>query len=66
MANLKPEDVVCGGDEADGDWWCPKCQAFVSAEAVRFDETHASCGIHVAWVPIGEEPPAGEGEGDGG
>jgi hypothetical protein len=29
------------------DWYCPRCQAFVSAEAVTYEETHVVCGTTV-------------------
>lgn len=30
-----------------GDWYCPKCEAYLSGEQVTFEETHATCGTPV-------------------
>ena len=34
------------------DWYCPKCQSYVSSESVTFEETHQICNTNV----IIEEP----------
>lgn len=29
------------------DWYCPKCQSYVSSESVTFEETHQICNTNV-------------------
>lgn len=40
------------GEESKQDWYCPKCQSYVSSESVTFEETHQTCNTSV----IIEEP----------
>jgi hypothetical protein len=45
-------------DEAkssEGDWYCPKCQAYVLGSCVTFDEHHDTCGCPVVWHPASFE-----------
>jgi hypothetical protein len=35
------------GEEPKQDWYCPKCQSYVSSESVTFEETHQTCNTSV-------------------
>ena len=34
-------------EEPKQDWYCPKCQSYVSSESVTFEETHQLCNTGV-------------------
>jgi hypothetical protein len=34
-------------EEPKQDWYCPKCQSYVSSESVTFEETHQLCNTSV-------------------
>ena len=45
-----------GKEEPKQDWYCPKCDSYVSAESVTFEETHQICNTSV----IDKEEPKQE------
>lgn len=48
-----------GGDQVSNSyWWCPTCQAFVSAQAVTNNEQHDLCGTYLG--DCQDEPPERE------
>jgi hypothetical protein len=44
---MKKEDEEEKEATADGDWWCPKCQSYVSGETVTYEEFHEPCGAYL-------------------
>jgi hypothetical protein len=44
--------IIIPQEEPKQDWYCPKCQSYVSSESVTFEETHQTCNTSV----IIEEP----------
>ena len=44
--------LIIPQEEPKQDWYCPKCQSYVSSESVTFEETHQTCNTSV----IIEEP----------
>lgn len=45
--------------ESSGDWWCPRCQDYLSGGLVTFEEVHEGCGCPVIWVEAGKCPWCG-------
>jgi hypothetical protein len=44
--------IIIPKEEPKQDWYCPKCQSYVSSESVTFEETHQICNTSV----VIEEP----------
>ena len=36
------------------DWFCPKCNSYVSSESVTFEETHQICKTEVILEPLNQ------------
>ena len=36
------------------DWFCPKCNSYVSSESVTFEETHQICNTGVILEPLNQ------------
>jgi hypothetical protein len=39
--------IIIPKEEPKQDWYCPKCQSYVSSESVTFEETHQICNTSV-------------------
>jgi hypothetical protein len=39
--------IIIPQEEPKQDWYCPKCQSYVSSESVTFEETHQICNTSV-------------------
>jgi hypothetical protein len=39
--------IIIPQEEPKQDWYCPKCQSYVSSESVTFEETHQTCNTSV-------------------
>ena len=48
--------IIIPKEEPKQDWYCPKCDSYVSAESVTFEETHQICNTSV----IDKEEPKQE------
>jgi hypothetical protein len=44
--------IIISKEKPKQDWYCPKCQSYVSSESVTFEETHQICNTSV----VIEEP----------
>jgi len=42
-----PYKIIIPQEEPKQDWYCPKCQSYVSSESVTFEETHQICNTSV-------------------
>ena len=49
-------NIIIPKEEQKQDWYCPKCDSYVSAESVTFEETHQICNTSV----IDKEEPKQE------
>ena len=48
LFNMMKSDEELGlYEEPKQDWFCPKCDSYVSSESVTFDETHQTCNTGV-------------------
>ena len=52
----KKYKIIIPKEEQKQDWYCPKCDSYVSAESVTFEETHQICNTSV----IDKEEPKQE------
>ena len=44
---MKGDEELGLYEEPKQDWYCPKCQSYVSSESVTFEETHQTCNTGV-------------------
>jgi hypothetical protein len=53
-----PERKQTMTEKPSGDWYCPKCRAYISDESVTNEETHQICGTSVYVIPAAPESAA--------
>ena len=43
------ETIVIGTESDEGDWYCPKCKAYIVDQKVTYEETCDTCGAPCQW-----------------